>query len=188
MSVKLELLKDGLTIAAENYKDNGRMLALFDDKAQKLGTIAGLFLSVPFALIKPDTISTLRNSIGLSGMFVLAGVIVLFVSCVVLCLVSMRVGRIPAPLSLTDAMSFTRELVQLPENSLTDEIQQRYCHEKLRIWADCIHGQDTVASRKWNVLFAAQLVLGIAIGTIGLLLLQFVFAALMAVAPLRGVG
>lgn len=184
MSARLDILKDALLIANDNYKDNVRILAGYDDKAQKMVTLAGLFLAVPFTLIKPDTISSVRDSIGLDGMVMFAGVIALFMSCVVLCLFSMRVGRIPAPLGLDDARRGAANLLQLPESSLTDDVQERYCNDKLAIWADCIEAQDRVGSRKWNFIFAAQLILGIAILGIGLLFFHLVYAALMAEAPL----
>ena len=178
-SLRLEILKDAFVIAADNYKDNVRILSAYDDKAQKMVTLAGLFLTVPFALIKPDSISTVRNLIGLNGMFTFAGVVGLFMVCVILCLLSMRVGKIPAPLGLNDAFSMTVDLLQLPDNGLTNDIQERYCNQKLLIWAGCINAQDTVASKKWRLVFAAQLILGIAILAIGFLFVDLIYVVLM---------
>lgn len=185
MSVRLELWKDALAIAAENYKENARILAAFDDKAQKMGTIAGLFLGALFALIRPDTIASLRKAIGLNAISILTAATLLFITCIVLCLIEMWVFKLPLPLSLRDVTSLIGNLLRLPETSLNEDVQERYCNEKIHVWTWCIDAQNSVALRKWKLVFAAQLALGLAIVILGFLLLLIYFGHVSAVTPLK---
>jgi hypothetical protein len=172
MSVRLDLLDNSLAVALENYKDNVRILAALDDKAQKMGAIAGLFLGALFAVIKPDTISSLETTIGHNGMRVLTAVILLLIACTTICLASMWVGKMPPPLSLAHMTQLTNDLLHLPLADLNDDIQEAYRQEKLNVWRACLHAQGGVANRKAVLVFAAQAVLVVGILAFAFMLLR----------------
>ncbi len=174
MSARLDLLKDAVAVAVENYKDNVRIFAGLDDKAQKMGAIAGIFLGALLAIIKPDAVSTLQSAIGPRGLWTLTSVILLLMACIVLCLLCMWVGRIPPPLSLGHMVRLTADLLRLQEAGFNDSIQEGYNGEKLAIWTKCIQAQEKVATRKMRLVFAAQLVLAIAILLIAFMLLHLI--------------
>lgn len=56
MGFLVDTFKSAAQLAAETYKDNVRVAALLDDKAQKTGGLAGLFMAAAFGFLKPDSI------------------------------------------------------------------------------------------------------------------------------------
>jgi hypothetical protein len=157
MTTKLDLLKDALTIAPENYKDNVRIITGLDDKAQKMGTIAGVFLGVLLALVKPDQLSTLLNLIGQAGVLVVTGVTLLLLVCIGLCLWCMWTKAIPPPLS----MKHLTHIIESIDHSkpLAEEV---YYNERIGIWKQCIETQVYVAKSKQHRVLGAQIALAIA--------------------------
>ena len=59
-----DALKDTIKAAADTYKENGRVAALLDDKAQKAGGLAGVFLAAAFGFVKPAEGKALITSYG----------------------------------------------------------------------------------------------------------------------------
>src|SRR3954452_2457659 len=167
MGVKLLLLGDVLAVATENYKDNLRVLAALDDKAQKMGGVAGLFLAVPFALVKPDTLGPLRNAVGMTGLLLLGGSITLFVACIALCLVVMWVRNVHPPPDFVAVKALVDDLLRLASEKLTEERQESYCSDKLIMWQQCLASQEQIVRWKWILLLTAQIVLGIALLPVG---------------------
>ena len=184
MGLRQELVKDALATALENYKDDARILSAMDDKAQKIGAIGGLFLAVPFAFAKPESLKFLRDAVGLPGFFLLSAAIVLFIASVGLCLAVMWTRRIPPPLRLVSVDALLSDMLALPEQELTDEICVRYGRERMLIWQNCITAQEAVINRKSGFLFASQVVLGIALLAISTLLLVLIYSAAMFTVPL----
>jgi hypothetical protein len=183
MTVRRELLNDALAVASENYKDNVRVFANLDDKAQKVGAIAGIFLGALFAFIKPDTVGTLTKNIGSTGVGNLTGVVLLLILCVVLCLVAMWVGKIAPPLTLGHMTKLTGDLLHLTEAELTEDLQEGYCRERLAVWTKCIGEQGKVASRKLILVFLAQSVLAIAVLWVAFMLLDLLHSASIGNVP-----
>lgn len=177
MTVRRELLNDALTVASENYKDNVRIFANLDDKAQKIGTIAGVFLGALFAFIKPDTVGSLTRNIGSRGVGNLTGIVLLLILCIVLCLLAMWVGKIAPPVTLGHMTILTNDLLRLTEAELTEDIQEGYCGERLAVWTTCIEEQGKVASRKMILVFLAQGVLAVAVLWVAFMLLDLLHAA-----------
>jgi hypothetical protein len=174
MTAKFELLNDALLVAGENYKDNARVFANLDDKAQKMGAIAGIFLGAFLALLKPDTLLLLMRTTGPRGMWILTGVILLLISCVLICLAAMWVGRFPPPLSFGHMEQLTRDLFRLGESGITDEVKEGYAAEKLAVWKKCILAQEKVAVRKMKLVFTAQAVLVAAMLAISAMLILII--------------
>jgi hypothetical protein len=185
VSVRLGLLNDVLVAAAEGYKDNSRILTALDDKAQKMGAIAGVFLAVPFAVLKPDSIKSFYGIVGVSGLLMLAVAVVLFMICIGLCLIVMWVRSIKPPLDLTAVKDLTDDLLRSPAGDLTEDVQERYCNDKISIWNECLLAQARIIQRKWNLLLASQMLLGTALLPIGSLLLSVIYSTVMDVPPLR---
>jgi hypothetical protein len=172
MTVRLDIFKDAIAVASENYKDNVRIFASLDDKAQKMGGIAGLFLGVLLALVKPDQMGTLLTAIGTTGVWVLTSVILLLITCVIFSLWCMWTGRISAPLSLGHMKMIVDNLAE--ESELDEKAQETYCKERIAIWKTCIEDQTKVAIRKHWRLLAAQIVLLIAILLVAGMLLYLI--------------
>jgi hypothetical protein len=177
MSVRRELLNDALEVAGENYKDNVRVFANLDDKAQKMGAIAGIFLGALFAFIKPDTVGTLTKNIGSRDVGNLTGIVLLLILCIVLCLLAMWVGKIAPPLTLGHMTVLTDDLLRLTETELTEDLQEAYCRERIAVWTRCIEEQGKVASRKLILVFLSQGVLAIAVLWVAFMVLGLLHSA-----------
>jgi hypothetical protein len=185
MSVRLVLLSDVLAIGAESYKDNSRILAALDDKAQKMGAIAGLFLAVPFAVLRPDSVRPLHDMVGVPGLLMLAVAVILFMICIGLCLIVMWARSVRPPLDFNSVKGFTDDLLHSPAGNLTEDVQERYCNDKISVWEECLSEQEKIIQRKWRFLLASQIVLSTALLPIGLLLLFVIYSTIVAVPPLR---
>lgn len=183
MTARRELLNDALAVASENYKDNVRVFTNLDDKAQKMGAIAGIFLGASFAFIKPDTVGSLTHNIGSRGVGSLTGIVLLLILCIVLCLLAMWVGKIASPVTLEHMTILTNDLLRLKEGELTEDIREGYCRERLAVWTKCIEEQDKVASRKVIFVFLAQGVLAIAVLWVAFMLLDLLHSASMGTLP-----
>jgi hypothetical protein len=157
MTKKLDLLKDTLAIAPENYKDNVRIITGLDDKAQKMGTIAGVFLGLFLTLVKPDQISNMLGLIGRTGIWVVTALTLTLLACIGLCLWCMWTKVIPPPLSMGH-LKYIAESVA-PDQDVGEE---DYVKERIAIWQSCIKGQDEVAQSKRNRVFWAQVTLALA--------------------------
>lgn len=178
MTTKLDLLKDSLAVAPENYKDNVRIITGLDDKAQKMGTIAGVFLGVLLATVKPDQLSNLVVLVGQAGIWVVTLVTLLLIVCLGFCLWCMWTKVIPPPLSLGH-LSFiikNTEAINLAEED--------YCHERIAIWRECIDAQGIVASAKQKRVFLAQVALALAMFLIACMLLYLIHSVHPAAIPM----
>jgi hypothetical protein len=174
MCTVLDLLKDTLATALENYKDNARVLSAFDDKAQKMGAIAGLFLAVPFAFAKPADMRTLSTTVGTFGMRTLLVAIASFMACIVLCLAAMWVGTIDAPLDLETSRRLVEDLVPLLPGRPEDQRIENHFRDKLNIWQECITSQRKIIDRKSLYTILAQVVLSFGILSIAALLFHLI--------------
>ena len=171
-TTKLELLRDTLAVAPENYKDNVRIISGLDDKAQKMGAIAGVFLGILLALVKPDQLSNLLGVIGQTGISVVTTVILLLMVCIGLCLWVMWTEKIPPPLSLGHMTSISKHIYK--GSDLDEESQQTYVNERIGIWRDCIEAQSRVAVAKQKRVFWAQILLAIAMILVAFMLLYLI--------------
>lgn len=82
---RLEMLSQALTTSTEMYKENSRILALIEDKAQKAAGLAGIFLAAAFAFLRKDALETLMEATGWPGLSVLSAAIGLMLFCVLTC-------------------------------------------------------------------------------------------------------
>jgi hypothetical protein len=168
-STKLDLLRDTLDIAPENYKDNVRIIASLDDKAQKMGAIAGVFLGVLLAIVRPDQLSILVNLIGEKGIWAFTVVTFLLMVCVGICLWCIWTQKISPPLSLGHMTQITSDIHK--GTDLPADAQQLYYKERIGIWKDCIDAQTKVIEKKQTRVNWAQSILAGAMLLFALMLL-----------------
>ena len=62
MAFQLEVLKGSLQNVLDTYNDNVQSARQLDDKAQKTGAFAGIFVAASFGYLKPNDISSLMNA------------------------------------------------------------------------------------------------------------------------------
>jgi hypothetical protein len=184
-TTQLDLLNDTLAVAPENYKDNVRIITSLDDKAQKMGTIAGVFLAVLLALVKPDQLTNLLGLVGQTGIWGFTFVTVLLMACIGICLWCMWTEKIPPPLSLGHLTYITENAFK--DQDLDEEAQKDYCKEKIAIWKECIDAQGRVAKSKQGRVLSAQVVLAIAMILVACMLL-YLMHSVHPIAPTAPMG
>jgi hypothetical protein len=162
--VKTELLKRLVDVGEVSYRENARIASVLDDKAQRTSTISGVFLAAGFAALKPETLATLSGPVMLT---LLSMVVALLMVSVGASLVAMWVRRNPPPLSIADISSIARDVLALPEDRITPEVETRVYLDQGRIWSVCVADQDKVNAAKAQLLKFAQVSLALAILTAG---------------------
>lgn len=164
---KMELLKRLVDVGEVSYKENARIASVLDDKAQRTSTISGVFLAAGFAALKPETLAKLSGPVMLS---LLSMVVALLMLSVGACLVALWARRNPPPLSVADISSIAGDILALPEDRITPEVQTRVYLDQGRIWSACVAEQDKVNATKARLLKVAQVALALAILTAGMFL------------------
>jgi hypothetical protein len=179
-STKLDLLNDTLAIAPENYKDNVRIIASLDDKAQKMGAIAGIFLGVLLAIVKPDQLPNLLGAIGRRGTWVATLATVLLMICVGVCLWCIWTQEIAPPLSLGHMNQISRDIHK--GKDLEAKTQELYYSERIAVWSSCIDNQGEVIKKKQARVSWAQSILASAMLVFAFMLL-FLVHSVKATSP-----
>jgi hypothetical protein len=96
--IRIKSLEAVVNVAADAYKENARVTAVLDDKAQKAAQTAGLFLAAGFALIKPGG-ENIAKYVGIPGLIAMTGAVTMLLGTVIVTLVANWLRRIPTPLN-----------------------------------------------------------------------------------------
>ena len=173
MFTRLELLKDTLEVASNNYEDNNRLIGDLDDKAQRLTAVAGVFLGFLLSVLKPDDLAKLKDRVGDQGLQLLTVAILFLIFSLVIALFATWVRRIKALLSLDHMTEMIKDLGDDP-NLGTQDMEEAYNEQKIRFWSKCIENQTRVRSLKRDLVLAAQVVLAVAIIAVAYMLLVLI--------------
>ena len=157
MSVRLELLKDTLETAAENYKDNFRAFAVLDEKAQRTGMTAGVFLAAWFAFVRPGTVGSLTRSIGSEATNSLTGIVLLLMFCFLLSLLAMWVGTASPPLSLAHMTEMPDDLLHFSEAELATGMLEANYGERIAVWTSVLATKKTSGQERRSLYFWPKL-------------------------------
>lgn len=166
---RLQLRKSVVDAGHENYKENVRIAALLDDKAQKTGALAGIFLAAAFASIRPENFNSPwfnRPSIFVPLLISIISLIV----CIAYCLGVMWVRPISGPLSIWQLDRLRTDLFQFPRTNLS-AYEEGFWGEVATIWKDVLYKQTEPLNDKAKRLRKAQVSLLVAMFMIAVLLL-----------------
>jgi hypothetical protein len=172
------MLDSPVALASEAYRENARITAILDDKAQKAAQTAGIFLAAGFALMKPGA-DNVAKYIGKLGLITMAGAVVLLMGTVALTLVTNWLRRIPGPLNPERIRAMTSLLLELPDEELTLQRRMSHLNDVAGLWIDILAEQQHVNILKARFVRTAQLLLGLAIVLIGFLLILVLQRAIM---------
>lgn len=163
-------LENVLAVASDAYKENARITAVLDDKAQKAAQTAGIFLGAGFALMKPggDNVSKYVGELGLAMMAV---AVALLMSTVILTLIANWIRRIPVPLNPARVYEMTMLLVGLPDNELTTPRHIGHLNDIAGLWLEILAKQHKANRLKARFVRIAQLFLALAMVVVGFLLI-----------------
>jgi hypothetical protein len=149
MSMRLRVLADTLKVAGDNDAANGEILSGLDDKAQRIGSAAGLFLAVPFALVKPDSLLQIRNSVGWVGLTMLMAATISFLLAILLSLSAVIIlRRVPVRPGLNIAALMAQDLISLSDSELTEGVEISWILDQLKIWKSYLAAQEFLIRRK----------------------------------------
>lgn len=174
MSFLLEARREAVKAATDVYKENTRISGLLDDKAQKAGGLAGVFLVAGFGFIKGGDVKAFTFTYGGDSGYLLVGSIVLFILCLGVCLAVMWVRASPSPVGIPALERMLQDFSVVDASELTDDVQQRYYSDQLAIWKTITELQQSSNLRKGRLLHVAQLLLGSGMICVAVLLIGIV--------------
>ena len=147
------MLTQAMTASTEMYKENSRILALLDDKAQKTATLAGIFLAAAFAFLRKDTLKDLADAAGGPGFGVLTVAITLLLGCVFcggLVIWARKLQLPPNPNLILEACDI------LLGGELSDESRENHIRDQTRAWNLALSVQDGIIDEKSQRLLVSQ--------------------------------
>jgi hypothetical protein len=174
LTFQTELLKTSLQQASDTYKDNVQASRQLDDKAQKIGAFAGVFVAAAFGYLKPTEMASLMNAAGQGSEIVLLLALTLFLACVASCLAVMWARRLPPPLAPLVIQSMVNDVKRIPPATITSESQQEYFQTQLTMWMPILGQQMAINRSKGRRLVLAQILLGMGMICVTALILRIV--------------
>jgi hypothetical protein len=160
MAVLAAIYARALDLASDAYKNNVRIAAQLDDKAQKASTVAGLFPAAAFAFLKAGNVGGLLAGMGVYAIVIFIATMAVFICCLAACLSVMWIRRMPAPLAPALVNSMNDDLLVLQDEDVTDRMQANHYREQVLLWMPIIDGQITINKDKARRLWLAQVLLG----------------------------
>lgn len=163
---RLAIVQALVEVASENYKENSRIAGVLDDKAQKTGALAGVFLAGSFAFIKTENFgqtAPLNRLAGLWGLLFLAVCIGLLLVTTILSLRTMWIRAVPAPMSLAIMEKMSLDLLEASDEDLDNATQENFFRDQSRVWSVALQKQHAANANKAKYLRASQLTLAVAI-------------------------
>jgi len=169
------MLSQALTAASDVYKENARISALLDDKAQKTATIAGIFLAAAFAFLRRESVQDLKMAGGLGGMLLFGASLAFFLLCIVASGLVLWVRKLRLPPDPNRILTVCDLLLHDPAGP-SDDARENHMRDQTRSWNRANETQDQVISDKSKKLLAAQWLLLLGIMAAAGLLSMLVFA------------
>jgi hypothetical protein len=180
MSFRLEILKDANAWAESLDKTTADLTARLDDKAQQTGGMAGLFLAAAFGFIKPESLAAAFHGSNRWAAMLLMAIILIFLLCLAACLSVNWLQKAPVSLSLEAVTSANNDMLHLPPEVLTDQVQENYYRDRLALWKTVLDRRTVVNRHKALRLGIAQGLLALGMLAVSILLLMVIRSMLPA--------
>jgi hypothetical protein len=154
---------------AQNLDDVAAKLTIrLDDKAQQTGAMAGIFLAAAFGFLKPETIALIGPHKWAARIFSFA--IATFLVCLGTCLSVTWLRLSPVPLSLETLNELNEDVLQLPDDLISESVQQNYYRDRLEVWSEILRTRGRLNKGKAARLKIAQALLALGMTTVAFLL------------------
>ncbi|WP_213804633.1 hypothetical protein [Granulicella sp. dw_53] len=164
-----DLLKSMISHATESYKEMVRVMAVIEDKAQKVAALSGVFLAAGFGFIKQENLRADSPLGGFWTLLLLACAIFILTVAVGLCLWVLWVREQVAPMEVFRRMESS--ILKRPVTSMTDELQEGSRVSSDRLWDKMLDRQQKMNQKKASILRWAQTLLTVAMGLVATALL-----------------
>jgi hypothetical protein len=181
---RVECLKAVLQSGADNYKENTRVSTLLDDKAQKTGGMAGIFLAATFGFLSPDKIHALALKLNLEFPILILFTVGVFIACVGACLAVMWVRAAAMPVALESVNQMAQDLLLEREASADPEISELFYHEQIGLWRKILDSQQRGNKLKARLLLWSQGLLGCGMLLVAGILIAIVVSEILYVPAL----
>lgn len=176
--LRLQLLKDVLASCADTYRENTRIGAVLEDKAQKAGAFAGLFLAAAFGFARSENLAEVYRVSGNWGISLMILCVLCFLSSVFTCLLVMWVRTSSGPPNPAQILQVSNALLNLPP-PLVGEKSENHVRDQIEAWLSVLKVQTNVNGKK-----ASRLAWGQRILAAGMLLLSVLLVLLTVNAAL----
>jgi hypothetical protein len=170
------MLSQAMMASTDMYKENGRILALLEDKAQKTATLAGGFLAAAFAFLRRDTLRDLANSEGYFGLVLLAIATGLLLLCVFMAGAVLWARTLRLPPDARKVAQYCNTLLGQSATSPTDEQRENHLRDQIDGWNKTIRFQNVVIMNKSKRLKTTQKLLAGGMSAVTLLLILLIFS------------
>ena len=158
------------------FKENSRVLALIEDKAQKAATIAGIFLAAAFSFLRKDSLQDLYRFVGSTGLVMLSAVILLMLGSVLLSAYTLRARQMLTPPSPKEILRKVDLRLSTGPDGPTDVSRENNLREQARAWNEAVKAQEQALTEKSTLLVWTQGFLVAGISTVASMLFISVFA------------
>ncbi len=140
-----------------------------EGKAQSNITIAGIFLAAAFAYARePASGSRLHEGL-------LMMVILCLLGSMTCALLALRIVRVPAPPRGEFTQAYLRDIVQLPDDEITEERVARFTDDRISLWQTATHTILESAETKAGHIWRGQLLLVLAMAAMAVLAMTRLF-------------
>jgi len=157
------------------YKENTRILALIEDKAQKSAVVAGGFLAAAFAFLRRDALRDLTTLEGYRGIVLLLVATALFLACVLSSGAVLWTRKLRLPPDARRVARCCDLLLAQSMDSPTDEQRENHLRDQIKVWNKAVRIQTVVIRAKSRYLKRTQTFLVAAVSVVALLLVLLIF-------------
>lgn len=175
---RMQLRRDLLQACRAEFAESVRINAALDDKAQKTGALAGVFLAAGFAFLKPENVTLLHTLGRWRAVAPLAAAVLLLMICVTICLRVMWVRVMPAPPSVETLTKLLENVAALPPAELTSQRLENDLRDTTGLWRLSLTSWVAKLRSKGRWLNAGQTCLALALGIITYLLIYLLYQGL----------
>jgi hypothetical protein len=168
--LRLKILNDSLVLCSDTYKENARIATVLEDKAQKTGAIAGLFLAAAFGFAKRDNLSDIIALAGNYGILLMVLCVLLFLMCVFTCLRVLWVHPSSGPPHPEHVFGVVNALLALGV-PLAGGVSENHLRDQISAWLPALATQQNVNSMKAGRLLVGQKILAAGMGVLVIVLI-----------------
>jgi predicted PurR-regulated permease PerM len=165
--MRIHLLTQLVQSCSNAYEENKKFAGVLDDKAQKTGALAGIFLAGVFAFIRAESLKNMnRYELGL-----LTACTILLLACSCFCLTVIWARDVARGITPAIQERIAKDLLQLDPSELTNELWEAHHWQQISLWKPTLEDQKRVNESKARYLKLGQLSLAVAMAGLTLMIL-----------------
>jgi hypothetical protein len=176
-SLQIKWQADLLQSAVREYGDMSQNFATLDEKAQNTITTAGIFLAAVTAFLDQARLQEYLKIGRVYTLLFLGGAAALLIGAIVLCLLGIRVRRVPTPMGSDELKEMVDDLLNLPPDEVTDTTRENFLRDQNDAWRETLVALAKVNGSKARDVELGQFLLVCATIFLGILLVSRVITS-----------